>query len=285
MHNLPGFFTTQQPGFLRHVIVPTLILIALCFVIGVLCIVTMEKKGDAVLNKVWGTSLTVVPLVFAVLAVQWAWRRGLLGRHAPRFLSLRSWTWPVAALLLVPAAIYVPRPGDLPTPKDAAEIFHPITLITPEGESYRFLAFEEWHKFKPVYAVNWMVEARQEVTRTFGWDSQQGASLGFFRRGAFWKYQLTGTRFGNWKGPEDGPLEIAPAERTKLRPLVVAELNRRAFGRGRLLEDILDNGRHEESSVCWQNLVVLLALLSLPLAVIATILLLWSALFGKRNRV
>ena len=272
-----------RPGFLRHVIVPTLILIALCFAVGALCIAMFEKKDDTVLRMCWRVGSIVVPAGFALLFLRWAGRRGIagsIGGFAWRFLGPRSWAWPLAALLLVPAANHVPRPGDLPMPRDAAEIFQPITLITPEGDSFRFIAFEEWHKFKPVYAVTMTTMARQEVTLTPGWDAGK-VIAGFFHRSARWSYELTGTRF-EWKGSDDGPIELAPGERKKLRPLVVAELNRRAFGRGRLLEDMLDNGRREESFVCWQNLVTLLAWLSLPLAAVALLLRLWPVLFRKK---
>jgi hypothetical protein len=273
---------TARPGYARAVILPALILSALWIAIGLLCIATMEKKGDsAILNMCWNSARIVVPLVFVFLNLRWAWRTGIVtGERTRGFFGLRSWFWPVAALLLVPAAIFVPRPADLKEPAGAMEILRPMTLITPEGGSYRFVAFEEWQKFNPVYAVTLMKSANQSTTRTLGWDSQQGASFGFFRRSANWTYQLTATRF-DWKSAADGPVEIAPAERAKLRPLVVAELNRREIGRGARLEQMLDHGAQIESAVCWQNLVVLLAWLSLPLGALALFLMFWHTLAGK----
>jgi predicted Ser/Thr protein kinase len=274
-----------RPGFLRHVVLPVLILLVLCIAISLLCIATLEKKGDTVLRLCWGIGLTVVPLVSAVLVLNWAGRRGIAGGFVNRalgLLSLRSWTWPLAALVLVPAAIYVPRPGDLPEPKTAVEVFQPMLLLTPDRGSYRFVGYldDEWKKFTPVYAVSRMVNARQEVTRTFGWDAQRGAIPGFFQRAGSWRYQLIAPRF-DWKTGDPGPREIPPAEVQKLRPMIVAELDRIQSGQGRLLDKVLDYGEDVSTTVCWQNAVVLLAWLSLPLAALALLLRLWSALFRK----
>jgi predicted Ser/Thr protein kinase len=275
----PNFQSTEniankpQPGFLRHVIVPMLILLVLCSAIGTLCIAMFEKRDDTVLRMCWRVGSIVVPLAAALLLVRWARLRGIAGSIGPfvlRSLSLRSWTWPLAVLVLVPTAIFVPRPADMKEPQQAMDVFKPTTLITPEGGSYRFIALEEWQKFKPVYAVTLMTGANQNITRTLGWDAKNGASLGFFQRKANWSYQLTATRF-DWKSVADGPAEIAPEERAKLRPLVVSELNRREIGRGARLEQFLDHGQQADSVVCWQNLVVLLAWLSLPLAVLTLI--------------
>ncbi len=194
----------------------------------------------------------------AILAAQGAWGRGVVRRVLGVF-SLRSWMWPLAALVLVPVATRIPRPADLSVPA-MSELFTPMVLVTPEGGSYRFVAFDGWEKFKPVYSVSWGVTSAQEVTRT-GRELPLGANLGFFHRSATWRYSLFESRF-DWKSPADGVLDIAPGEIAKLRPLVVEELNKRAFGRGRALEDFLDNGRHEETSVCWQNCIVALAWLS-----------------------
>lgn len=160
-----------------------------------------------------------------------------------------------------------------------AKIFHPITLVTPAGGSYRFLALDEAKKFTPVYAVTWMTTANQTVTRTFG-GGAGGVSLGFFHRQARWSYQLTATRFGDWKSAADGPVELAPAEKVKLRPLVVSELNRRELRRGARLEQLIGQPVEIDSVVCWQNGVVLLAWLALALAGIALVRWLWSTRGG-----
>ncbi|GDY19193.1 hypothetical protein LBMAG56_05380 [Verrucomicrobiota bacterium] len=207
-------------------------------------------------------------------------------RHSSCFalqlLGFRSWFWSLAALVLVPAAIYVPRPGDLPEPKAAVEIFQPMLLLTPEGGSHRFVGYldGEWKKFKPVYAVTRMVTTRQEVTRTFGRGSQRGVSFGFFQRAGSWCYQLVTHRL-DWKAGDPGPMEIPPAEVQKLRPMIVAELDRIQPGQGRALNRLLDDGAKTTTTVCWQNGVVLLAWLSLPLAAVALLLRVLAAFFQE----
>src|SRR5262249_43534215 len=63
------------------------------------------------------------------------------------------------------------------------------------------------------------------------------------------------------------PLRVG--EIGRLKPLVIAELNRRGEHLGDRLEALLANGLEESSYVCPQNAVTLLGWLSLPMAVIA----------------
>ena len=208
--------------------------------------------------------------------------KNIVRKSVCRFLGLPTSLWPVIAALLVVAAIFVPRPADLKEPKDVQEIFQPMILVTPERDSYRFVGYlnGEWKMFKPVYVVNRMSTARQEGTRTFGWDAKNGASLGFFHQSANWRYQIRAMHI-DWKSAADGPLELGPAELTKLTPLVFSELEKLAPGRGERLVDLLQHGREAETVASWQNLVVLLAWLTLPLAVIALFLMFWHTLAGK----
>jgi hypothetical protein len=282
-----------RPGFLRHVVVPMLILLVLCSAIGTLCIAMFEKKDDAVLRMCWRVGSIVVPVAAALLLVRWARLRGIagsIGAFALRSISLRSWTWPLAALVLVPAAIYVPRPGDLPEPAEVEKIFHDMILAAPEGGSYRFYSFfdPEWKKARPVYDINRATTTNQQVTRTLGWDAKDGASLGFFHRSATWKYKLSAMQFGDNRDTSK-PLFFSDEELAKLRPHLLHELDMRDIAplndpsvqkkpdlldrvsRSAVLEDILDHGREVSTVVCWQNGVVLLAWLSLPLAVLTLI--------------
>ncbi len=283
-----------RPGFLRHIVVPMLILLVLCSVVGTLCIAMFEKKDDTVLRMCWRVGGIVVPLTAALLLVRWARLRGIagsIGAFALRSLSLRSWTWPLAALLLVPAAIYIPHPGKLPEPKEVQEVFRPAVLLAPEGDSYQSYSFDEpdWTKLNSVvYIINRRIFDTQQVTRSLGWDPKDGMSLGFFHRSATWKYELTALQFGN-KRDESKPVWLPDEEVAKLREKITLEMNlhdirvshdpaRKSqmkedemYQRANRFVDILNNGRHAESVVCWQNAVVLLAWLSLPLGVLTLI--------------
>jgi len=220
-------------------------------------------------------------------------RRARAPRVGRRFLGLPFWLWPLASALLIVWAVYVPHPGELAEPKDAANIFRYTIYFTPEGGWYRAVDLADVGKFKNVYGVNLLSEIHQSVTRTFGWPPQNGTSLGFFHRSASWKYQLSPNRMGTG----DAPAFLPPEEREKLRPWVEQQLQREHLervqnardkldpsldeNRATLFVDLLNNGRRVETFACWQNLVVLLAWLSLPFAAIAVLRILWSACFGK----
>jgi hypothetical protein len=220
---------------------------------------------------------------------------------------LCSWFWPISAVVLVPLAIFAPPPGDLPEPQASKHLFDEPVLVSPDHGSYRFVSFSEgeWKKFKPVYAATFTVNSAEKRSRSFGFDhafnaclfyhsavmqyqvvakgtqevqnsaddgSEHGIDFGFFHRSATWKYQLALLRFDNHEGDADGPLALPDNEIAKVRPMIVTELNRCATGRGDLLTKLLDSGEQASDSViCWQNAIVLLAWLSLPMAVISLV--------------
>ena len=216
---------------------------------------------------------------------------GIKIRTTPSFLRLIVWACPIATLLLIPAAIYVPPPGGLSEPRDAREIFLPNDHITPEGALYRFISFDESNQVHPNYVLSMGNWTTQNGTRTFGWDAN-GFHFGFHDRSAHWKYRLSpqrmdrtyaasgsGSASGSGTAGED--MWMSAAEIEKLRPLLVAELNRREAGRGARLELMLGDGLHAESLICWQNLVVLLAWLSLPFAFVALLWIAWKTIRGR----
>ncbi len=184
---------------------------------------------------------------------------------------LRSWIWPLAPVVLLPVAAFLPQPGPLQPRVGAANLVREADLITPTNGGYRIVEFAggEWRKFNPVYAVSIQEQQHQEVYRSPGWGLRYGVPLGFFHRKANWSYQLTAHRFGNWKSEADGPFSLADSEIPKLRPLVVQELDHRQAGRGQLLSHLLHDGEAApDTLLCWQNVVVLFAWLSLPLGLI-----------------
>ena len=190
------------------------------------------------------------------------------------------WLWPLASALLIAAAIFVPRPGALSEPVEAVKVFNPdLVILAPEGGSYRFFSLKDpaWPKLGLVYSVSRMITDNQQVTRTLGWGANGGASLGFFHRSATWRYQLKAMQFG--KNQDNArPFMIPDDEMVKLRPLIVAEMERREAGRGTFLNKLLTEGVEATSYVCWQNLIVLLAWFSLPLAVLALLAAISSAM-------
>ena len=125
---------------------------------------------------------------------------------------------------------------------------------------------------KAVKEYQLVAKGTQELKGNAEDDSQHGVSLGFFHRSAIWKYQLAILRFDDSKGDANGPMVLSDKEIAEVRPMLVAELNRRAAGRGDLLNKILDSGEEtSDSMVCWQNVIVLLAWLSLAMALFALI--------------
>jgi hypothetical protein len=115
-------------------------------------------------------------------------------------------------------------------------------------------------------------KGKQAVEGISGDTPGHGVSLGFFHRSATWKYQLAILRFDKSQGEADGPMVLSDKETAEVRPMLVAELNRRAAGRGDLLNKILDSGEESSDSVfCWQNIIVLLAWLSLAMAMFALV--------------
>jgi len=195
---------------------------------------------------------------------------------ARRFLGRRFWLWPLAALLLTVAAIFLPRPGDLSEPGESAQILEPRMYFLPEGGTYRFITWDQTPKFKSVYRVMTATIANQMVTRNIGWD-KDGLSFGFFHRKGNWRPVLSPQPMSEDAGKIEPSLVngvmtwMEQSEIDKVLPLVVAELDKREAGRGARFQEMLRDGVVAGSFICWQNLVVLLAWLSLPLAVLALI--------------
>ncbi len=179
------------------------------------------------------------------------------------------WRWLFITVLLGTCAVYAPPPSGLPEPPQAAALFHQPVLLTPDGGSYRFIEFGKHTTIVPLYAVSRMVTAHQSVTRTLGWNAGD-VSLGFFHQHADWQFALSTNRFDSqWKSTADGAVSLSDTEVEKLRPLIIAELNRREESRGERLQRLLEHGLRAESVVCWQNAVVLLAWLALAMTLLA----------------
>jgi hypothetical protein len=184
-----------------------------------------------------------------------------------RVLGLPAWLWvvlPIPLLALGSSLSMFWLPSSLDEPPERAEIFRDLVLITRQGETYRFVPFSEQKGVKPLWAVSVITSARYNLK----WDTRHYLP-GLFRRQASWTYELTANRFDpDWKDDKLNALTL-PAEQIRLlRPLIVAEMNRRdpAAQRGDRLERLLNNGLEEKSLFCPQNAVIALGWLSVPLA-------------------
>ncbi|HEV2949681.1 MAG TPA: hypothetical protein VGX70_20055 [Gemmataceae bacterium] len=144
----------------------------------------------------------------------------------------------------------------------------PATQYDAEEADLR-RALGEGRKLEPRWGV--YVEQFNEQE-----DYSCGASSfvpGLIRRESRWTYDLRATRadYGrwmevrkngiHWKGDKENPFELPPEQIRMLRPLVVAELNRRHPGTnlGDRLEKMLDDGLEvSATSYAPQNALILL---------------------------
>jgi hypothetical protein len=184
-----------------------------------------------------------------------------------RVLGLPAWFWvvlPIPLLVLGNMLWKVWVPSKLSEPAERREVFRELVLVTRDGDSFRFVQANEPDIGKPLWSVNVVLHD----TATVHWQTHY-ILPGLFHRESRWTYDLDAHRFdANWKGDNENPF-IMPAEQVRqLRPLVVAELNRRnpAAKTGDRLESLLTDGREASSYVCPQNAVVVLSWLSLPMA-------------------
>jgi hypothetical protein len=189
---------------------------------------------------------------------------------ARRFLGLPAWMWLPVPPLLVLIAYLLGRPGDLPEPAERAELFQPVVLVTPEGDSFRFVPWDEQRNVAPLWAVTCRITNNCKTTWSIGWG--QVPTYGFWKRSGTWQYSLEANRFDQ-AGKSEGPQWLAADDLERLRPLVIEELNRRSPSehRGDRLAQFLEHGAERSSVVCVQNAVIMLAWLSLPIALLSMI--------------
>ena len=186
-------------------------------------------------------------------------------------LGVPAWTWPLLTVGLVAAAALVPPPGPMADPPQAEALFRDPVLVAGidgDGAGARVVPFGQPEGIGPLWAVNLSSEHWTDVGRRLRPPTDPGgAGLGFFRRRDRWHYGLTAMRYdvGARTAPP-GTRWLPDAEAAGLRPLVIAELDRRAEGRGGELAALLDSGVRRESWICPQNALVLAAWLSIPLA-------------------
>lgn len=189
-----------------------------------------------------------------------------------RVLGLPAWFWvvlPVPLLWYAGSLWRVWPPTKLAEPPARAEIFRELVLVAPEGDSFRFVPFGEHKGVKPLWAVN--VSLRD--SGTVRWRSRYFLP-GLFERESRWTYELSSHRFDDdWKGDKVHPFALPDEQLRRLRPLVVAELNRRSAPArsGDRLEGLLTDGLTETSYRCLQNGIIVLSWVSIPMAVVGLV--------------
>ncbi len=195
-------------------------------------------------------------------------------RLRTKFLGLPALAWPLVSAGLAVAMIVLPPPGPPPAPAPVAEMFREPLLVTPSGDGYRVVPYGPHRDAGTVWAINLQTTTRSTVTRDFSLGVPPNPGL--FHRSARWEFELTAVRFDDAARDAPGSHWMPAGEAAALRPLVVAELDRRSGGLwGKQLGDLLDRGAERRSWVCWQNVVILLAWLSLPLATAAIVAMAW----------
>jgi hypothetical protein len=187
-----------------------------------------------------------------------------------RFLGLPVWTWLLLPSLMVLLAYLLGRPADLSEPGERAELFRPIILVAREGDSFHFVSWEEQQNVTPLWALTCRTIANSKIVWSMGWGSKM--VFGFWKRSGSWRYDLEAVRFDTSRKSDEPPW-LAADNLKHLRPLVIDELNGRSPNehRGDRLAQLLDHGIERRSDICVQNAVILLAWLSLPIALLSFI--------------
>ncbi|WP_165252097.1 hypothetical protein [Paludisphaera soli] len=196
--------------------------------------------------------------------------------HPTRLLGLPPRGWLVLSPCLVAGALLAPQPG-APADPSAGLLDAPVlvALAPATGGVPRVVSFAERDRSGPVVALGLQTTRRSSVDRHLGWRPESAfPELGFFERRDAWSYELTATRYDEaGKSLPHGDRPLPKEEAAALRPLAVAELDRRSGpGRsGARLAKLLDEGAERESRFHWQNLLMIAAWSSIPLMLCAGI--------------
>ena len=212
-------------------------------------------------------------------------------------LGSPAWLWVVLAVLLFLLTKLIPN-GDIMDPalelrpaqraeRDA--IASERIIVAREGDSFRFVPVAERHAEREAVRANKKTEPLWSVFVKPCYQDESfsyGASYflpGLIHKESHWTYVLKAncidygwymevTKNGiDWKGDKENPFELSPAQMGRLKPLVVAELNRRnpKAKLGDRLKKILDDGLEVSStSPDPQNALILLRWLALLMTVV-----------------
>jgi len=181
------------------------------------------------------------------------------------------------------------RPSELAEPPDRGAIAKEHIIVAREGDSFRFVPVAERDAGREAVRQNKRTEPLWSVFVELCFQDESfscGASYflpGLIHKESRWTYALKANRvdYGwymelskngfDWKGDKENPYQLPPEQLRQLRPLVVAEVNRRnpTAKLGDRLERMLDN-RLEVSSTSFspQNALILLRWLAILMAVV-----------------
>ncbi len=182
------------------------------------------------------------------------------------FLPARVWLVLPLLMLLQNLALWTLWPPRVPEPFDRDELNRELVCVTRDGDSFRIVPYAQSRGVEPL----WMVAS--------GWGGWNGATwkwrfmpiLGLFRLTGHWEYWLNADRYSG-VGDAANPVSLPRDEMAKVRPVVVAELNRRHPGSrlGDRLEGVLAGPVETDTWVCPQNAAILVSWLSVPMAALA----------------
>jgi hypothetical protein len=228
---------------------------------------------------------------------------------------MAAWAWVLLPPIMWVVVLLMGTPYALPEPSDINAMFRGALLFTRAGDSFRFVAFEQRANVKPLWSVSPEVMTQSSVERRLGaetagfhlglsgrssefhWsgvprgsiqtDLDQGTNnafggiyFGFYKRTLQCRWLLSELPFDE-EGRKQSSAEtsLSDSEIQSLKPLVIAELNRRSGEKhwGDVLDKALKEGRARSSYVCLQNAFILAGWLSVLWAFLAV----GSMFFGK----
>ena len=176
--------------------------------------------------------------------------------------------WVILPFVLFGIALALGRPKELSEPPVAKAILGKACVLVAarDGDSFRLVPQEDRDKATPLWGVGRTTSEKHTVEYTLGW-SDGRPQFGFWKRSGGWTYELFVYGF-NHPGKDKSADDVE-----RLRPVLVAELNRRSPDerRGDRLNELLNHGIEETSYLCVQNAAILLVWLSLPIAMCACV--------------
>lgn len=196
---------------------------------------------------------------------------------ARRFLFVPAWLWLLPPLCLILLVRSMGPPTHVPEPPRGPELFREPLLFTEDGDSYRFVNLADSKGISPLWALTHTTTAQTHISRSVGFSPatenhpNPHFDLGFYQLSGRWTYSLSAQRFGETHPADKNGWFLPETELEKVRPLAVAELNRRYPNerRGDELERLLTQGAAWNGWLCKENIVILLMGLSVPLSLAA----------------
>ena len=197
-----------------------------------------------------------------------------------RILGFPAWFWVVLPILLLLGNLLITKydltapdwdlrlPSGLAEPSDRSEVLREALFVVRNGESFRFVPLSDRKRGTPFWRV-WTVMCQTDEYFSRGENYLTAAVV---RREVHWSYDLEARRIDGGDGDKENPSELPPEQIRQLKPLVVAELNRRnpPDKLGDRLVKMLDNGLEASStSFSPQNGLILLSWITAPIALVA----------------